>query len=71
MDKSKKIIYENVVPTKNNQTIKIQFKDNYDIIIEEKKNTEINFAKKINNFFFFNSFRIFCIHNNISLQNIF
>ncbi len=52
MDKSKKIIYENVVPTKNNKTINIQFKDNYDIIIEEKKNTEINFAKKLNNFFF-------------------
>ena len=70
MDKSKKIIYENVVPTKNNKTINIQFKDNYDIIIEEKKNTEINFAKKLNNFFLIVS-GFFCIHNNISLQNIF
>ncbi len=52
MDKSKKIYYGNVVPTVNNKTVNIQFKDNNDIIIEEKKRKDVNFAKKLNNFFF-------------------
>ena len=51
MDKSKKIYYGNVIPTVNNKTVNIQFKDNNDIIIEEKKRKDINFAKKLNNFF--------------------
>ena len=52
MDKSKKIFYENVMPTKDNKTVDVQFKDNNDLVIEEKRNTEVNYAKKLNNFFF-------------------
>ena len=44
MDKSKKIYYGNVVPTVNNKTVNIQFKDNNDIIIEEKKKKRCKFC---------------------------
>ena len=53
MDKSKKIFYENVIPTVSDTTVKVSFKDNSDLIFEEQKNTKIKLAKKINNFFFF------------------
>ena len=52
MDKSKKIFYENVIPTVSDTTVKVNFKDNSDLIFEEQKNTKIKLAKKINNFFF-------------------
>ena len=53
MDKSKKIFYENVIPTISNKTVNINFKDNSDLIFEEQKNKKIQFARKLNNFFFF------------------
>ena len=52
MDKSKKIFYENVIPTVSDTTVKVNFKDNSDLIFEEQKNTKIKLARKINNFFF-------------------
>ena len=52
MDKSKKIFYENVIPTVSDTTVKVSFKDNSDLIFEEQKNTKIKLARKINNFFF-------------------
>ncbi len=52
MDKSKKFFYENVIPTVNDTTVKVNFKDNSDLIFEEQKNTKIKLARKINNFFF-------------------
>ena len=63
MDESKKIFYENVIPSINNKTVDIKFKDSNDLILDEKKNTEINFAKKLNNFFFLivTSFLLFII----------
>ena len=69
MDKSKKIFYENVMPTKNNKTVDVQFKDNNDLVIEEKRNTEVNYAKKLNNFFFsiISCFFIFIIISNCIL----
>ena len=67
MDKSKKIFYENVIPTVSDTTVKVNFKDSNDLILDEKKNTEINFAKKLNNFSFlivtsFLLFIIFSLH---------
>ena len=67
MDESKKIFYENVIPSINNKTVNIKFKDSNDLILDEKKNTEINFAKKLNNFSFlivtgFLLFIIFSLH---------
>lgn len=67
MDESKKIFYENVIPSVNNKTVDIKFKDSNDLILDEKKNTEINFAKKLNNFSFlivtsFLLFIIFSLH---------
>ena len=53
MDKSKKIFYENVIPTISNKTVNVNFKDNSDLIFEEQKNKKIQFARKLNNFFFF------------------
>ena len=53
MDKSKKIFYENVIPTVSNKTVKVNFKDNSDLIFEEQKNKKIKLARKLNNFFFF------------------
>ena len=63
MDESKKIFYENVIPSINNKTVDIKFKDSNDLILDEKKNTEINFAKKLNNFYFLivTSFLLFII----------
>ena len=63
MDESKKIFYENVIPSINNKTVDIKFKDSNDLILDEKKNAEINFAKKLNNFFFLivTSFLLFII----------
>ena len=63
MDESKKIFYENVIPSINNKTVNIKFKDSNDLILDEKKNTEINFAKKLNNFSFLivTSFLLFII----------
>ena len=63
MDESKKIFYENVIPSINNKTVDIKFKDSNDLILDEKKNTEINFAKKLNNFSFLivTSFLLFII----------
>ena len=52
MDKSKKFFYENVIPTVNDTTVKVNFKDNSDLIFEDQKNTKIKLARKINNFFF-------------------
>ena len=71
MDKSKKIFYENVIPTVSDTTVKVSFKDNSDLIFEEQKNTKIKLAKKINNFFFFNSFNFSYFYNDLPLQNIF
>ena len=67
MDESKKIFYENVIPSINTKTVDIKFKDSNDLILDEKKNTEINFAKKLNNFSFlivtsFLLFIIFSLH---------
>ena len=67
MDESKKIFYENVIPSINDKTVDIKFKDNNDLILDEKKNIEINFAKKLNNFYFlvitsFLLFIIFSLH---------
>ena len=67
MDESKKIFYENVIPSINNKIVDIKFKDSNDLILDEKKNTEINFAKKLNNFSFlivtsFLLFIIFSLH---------
>ena len=67
MDESKKIFYESVIPSVNNKTVDIKFKDSNDLILDEKKNTEINFAKKLNNFCFlivtgFLLFIIFSLH---------
>ena len=70
MDKSKKIFYENVIPTISNKTVNVNFKDNSDLIFEEQKNKKIQFARKLNNFFFF-SFNISYFYNDFSLQNIF
>ena len=63
MDESKKIFYENVIPSINNKTVNIKFKDSNDLILDEKKNAEINFAKKLNNFSFLivTSFLLFII----------
>ena len=63
MDESKKIFYENVIPSINNKIVDIKFKDSNDLILDEKKNTEINFAKKLNNFSFLivTSFLLFII----------
>ena len=52
----RKIFYENVIPTIN-KTVNVNFKDNSDLIFEEQKNKKIQFARKLNNFFFF-SFNI-------------
>ena len=71
MDKSKKIFYENVIPTISNKTVNVNFKDNSDLIFEEQKNKKIQFARKLNNFFFFFSFNISYFYNDFSLQNIF
>ena len=70
MDKSKKIFYENVIPTVSDTTVKVNFKDNSDLIFEEQKNTKIKLARKINNFFF-NSFNFSYFYNDLPLQNIF
>ena len=37
MDKSKKIFYENVIPTISNKTVNVNFKDNSDLIFEAEK----------------------------------
>ena len=37
MDESKKIFYENVIPSVNNKTVDIKFKDSNDLILDEKK----------------------------------
>lgn len=70
MDKSKDIIYENVIPVKKEKTVNVKFKDSNDIILEERKKNLISSANKKNNFFFYivSSFYIFII---ISLHNIF
>ena len=34
MDRSKKIFYENVIPTVSDKTVKVNFKDNSDLIFE-------------------------------------
>ena len=53
MDKSKKIFYENVIPTVSDTTVKVNFKDNSDLIFRRAKKCKIPLARKINNFFFF------------------
>jgi cell division protein FtsI (penicillin-binding protein 3) len=70
MDKSKDIIYENVIPVKKEKTVNVKFKDSNDIILEERKKNLISSANKKNNLFFYivSSFYIFII---ISLHNIF
>ena len=70
MDKSKDIIYENVIPVKKEKTVSVKFKDSNDIILEERKKNLISSANKKNNLFFYivSSFYIFII---ISLHNIF
>ena len=70
MDKSKKIFYENVLPAKNGKTTNVQFKDHNDLVIEEKKRNDVNFAKKLNNFLFscISCFFVFII---VSLYNIY
>ena len=67
MDKSKKIFYENVIPTISNKTVNVNFKDNSDLIFEEQKNKKIQFARKLNNFFFFFLVSTFLIFIMISL----
>ena len=70
MDKSKDIIYENVIPVKKEKTVNVKFKDSNDIILEERKKKLISSANNKNNLFFYivSSFYIFII---ISLHNIF
>ena len=70
MDKSKDIIYENVIPVKKEKTVNVKFKDSNDIILEERKKNLISSANKKNNLFFYivSSFYIVII---ISLHNIF
>ena len=48
MDESKKIFYENVIPSVNNKTVDIKFKDSNDLILDEKKKRKyVRFDKKL------------------------